>query len=117
MCGACINVFTRRGVVDARDRLRKESEVRRHERLSRLSTRVLALAGGGLGQLWSGRPILGGLLLLGMLFLALVLILWRGLLPPPLPTPYVLAGKLAVAVPFGLALWAVAVRDAFRRTE
>jgi len=43
--------------------------------------------------------------------------LWRGLLPPPLPTPYVLAGKLAVAVPLGLVLWAVAVRDAFRRTE
>jgi len=33
--------------VDARDRLRKESEVRRHERLSRLSTRALALVGGG----------------------------------------------------------------------
>jgi tetratricopeptide (TPR) repeat protein len=117
MCGACINVFTRKGVVDARDRLRKESEVRRHERLARLSTRALAVVGGGLGQLWSGRPILGAVLLLGMLFLLLVLVMWRGLLPPPLPTPYVLAGKLAVVVPLGLLLWAVAVRDAFRRTE
>jgi hypothetical protein len=117
MCGACINVFTRKGVVDARDRLRKESEVRRHERFSRLSTRALAVVGGGLGQLWSGRPLLGGLLLVAMLFLAVIVVQWRGLLPPPLPTPYVLAGKLAVAVPLGLALWLVAVRDAFRRTE
>jgi hypothetical protein len=116
MCGACINVFTRKGVVDARDRLRKESEVRRHERWSRLSTRALAIAGGGVAQLWSGRPILGALLLLGMLFLGTVVALWRGLLPPPLPTPYVLAGKLAVALPLGLALWLIAVRDAFRRT-
>jgi len=117
MCGACINVFTRRGVVDARDRLRKESEVRRHERLARLSTRALALVGGGVGQLWSGRPVLGALLLAGMAFLVTVAALWRGLLPPPLPTPYVLGLKLAVVVPLGVALWLVAVRDAFRRTE
>ncbi|MFT3915397.1 MAG: tetratricopeptide repeat protein [Anaeromyxobacteraceae bacterium] len=117
MCGACINVFTRKGVVDARDRLRKESEVRRHERWSRLSTRALAIAGGGVGQLWSGRPFLGTVLVLGMLFLAVVVGLWRGLLPPPLPTPYVLGGKLLVALPLGLGFWLVAVRDAFRRTE
>jgi tetratricopeptide (TPR) repeat protein len=117
MCGACINVFTRRGVVDARDRLRKESEVRRHERLSRFSTRALALVGGGVGQVWSGRPVLGALLIAGIAFLVTVAALWRGLLPPPLPTPYVLALKLGVVVPLGAALWLVAVRDAFRRTE
>jgi len=117
MCGACINVFTRRGVVDARDRLRKESEVRRHERLSRFSTRALALVGGGVGQVWSGRPVLGALLIAGIAFLVAVTAFWRGLLPPPLPTPYVLALKLALVVPLGAALWFVAVRDAFRRTE
>ena len=70
-----------------------------------------------MGQLWSGRPFLGAVLVLGMLFLAVVVGLWRGLLPPPLPTPYVLGGKLLVAPPLGLGFWLVAVRDAFRRTE
>jgi hypothetical protein len=38
-------------------------------------------------------------------------------MPPPQPSPYVLAGKIAVALPLGLAVWGLAVRDAFRRTE
>jgi hypothetical protein len=117
LCGPCINVFIRRGVVDARDRLRKESEVFRHRRFMTLSTRILSVLGGGLGPLWSGRPFLGAFLVGGSAFLTAAVLLWRGLLPPPFPTPHVLALKLVAVVPLAAVLWGIAVRDAFRRTE
>ncbi|HEX9052379.1 MAG TPA: hypothetical protein VF841_17765 [Anaeromyxobacter sp.] len=116
-CGQCVNVFARRGVVDARDRLRKEAQVRRHAQLVQHATRVLAVLGGGAAQLWHGAPVKGALFLVGILFSAFLLWFWRGVMPPPQASPYVLAGKIAVAVPLGLAVWGLAVRDAFRRTE
>ena len=117
LCGQCVNVFVRKGVVDARDRLRKEAQVRRHGRLRQHATRVLAVVGGGAGHVYDGAPAKGALLLLGVLFAGFVLWFWRGIMPPPYPSPYVLAGKVAVAVPLGLAVWAIAVRDAFKRTS
>jgi len=42
---------------------------------------------------------------------------WRGVLPPPLPTPFLLPGKLLVVVPLALVIYLAAVRDLFRRTE
>ena len=117
LCGQCVNVFVRKGVVDARDRLRKEAQVRLHGQLVHHVTRLLAVVAGGAAQLWDGAPVKGALFLVGILFAAFVLWFWRGVMPPPHPSPYVLAGKIAVAVPLGLAVWALAVRDAFRRTE
>ncbi|WP_049760101.1 tetratricopeptide repeat protein [Anaeromyxobacter dehalogenans] len=116
-CGQCVNVFARKGVVDARDRLRKEAQVRRHERLARIVTRALSVAGAGAAQVLAGAPVRGALLLAAVLFPLFVVGLWRGIMPPPYPSPYVLAGKLAVAVPLGVLAWALAVRDAFRRTR
>lgn len=116
-CGQCVNAFERRGIVDARDRLRKEAQVRRHARAEALTTRILAVVGGGAGQLWSGAPVRGAAFLVALLFLGFVVWFWRGVLPPPQPTPWVLAGKLAVAAPLALLVWALAVRDAFRRTR
>jgi hypothetical protein len=116
-CGQCVNVFLRKGVVDARDRLRKEAQVRRHAQLRHHATRVLAVMGGGAGHLVDGAPVKGALLLVAVLFAGFLLWFWRGITPPPQPSPYVLVGKLAVAAPLGLALWALAVRDAFRRTS
>jgi hypothetical protein len=57
----------------------------------------------------------GSLFLLGLLFPAFVVLFWRGVLPPPHTSPYAIAVKLAVAVPVGLALYAFAVVDAFKR--
>ncbi len=117
LCGQCVNVFERRGVVDARDRLRKEEQVRQHEQFERHATRILAVVAGGAGQILRGAPIRGALLLAAILFAGFLIWFWRGILPPPQPSPHVLAGKLAVALPVGLALWVHAIRDAFRRTE
>ncbi len=57
------------------------------------------------------------LFLAGILFSGYVLWFWRGIVPPPQPSAYVLAGKIAVAAPLGFVLWALAIRDAFRRTR
>jgi hypothetical protein len=112
-----VNVFVHKGLVDARDRLRKEAQVRRHQTAVNVATRILSLVGGGAGQVFHGAPSRGALLLLSTLFTGFLVWFWRGIMPPPQPSPYVLAGKLLFAAPIGLALWAFAVRDAFRRTQ
>ena len=116
LCGQCVNVFQRRGVVDSRDRLRKEAQVRRHERGERLAVRVLAILGGGAGHVFGGAPGRGFALIAGLSFAWFVIWFWRGVLPPPQPSVYALAGKLVVAVPLVVAIYAFAIRDAFRRT-
>jgi tetratricopeptide (TPR) repeat protein len=117
LCGQCVNVFLHKGLVDARDRLRKEAAVRRRDQLVSFATRLLSVVGCGAGQIFLGAPARGALLLGGTLFAAFLVYFWRGILPPPQPSPYVLAGKLLFAVPLGLGLWVFAVRDAFRRTR
>ncbi|MBI5070540.1 MAG: tetratricopeptide repeat protein [Deltaproteobacteria bacterium] len=117
LCGQCVNVFVRRGVVEARDRQRKEAQVRRHELRQRWGTRLLALCSGGAGHVWHGEALRGFLLMLGLAFAVFVLVFWRGLVPPPHPSPYLLVGKLAAALPLALLLYGLAVRDAFRRSR
>jgi hypothetical protein len=117
LCGQCVNVYVKRGVVDARDRLRKEAQVKRHRQLQQVTTRILALVGGGAGHVFAGLAGRGFAVLLALLFAGFVVWFWRGVMPPPQPSPYVLWGKLAAAVPLGLVVYLWAVRDAFRRTR
>lgn len=117
LCGQCVNVYVKKGVVDARDRLRKDAEVKRHGQVQRVLTRTLAVVSGGGGHLYGGHPWRGLGLVTALLFLGFLTWFWRGVMPPPLPTPYLLAGKLAVAVPTALVVYLFAVRDLFRRTE
>jgi hypothetical protein len=117
ICGQCENAFVKKGVVDARDRLRKEAEVRRHQHFTVVASRILGVVGGGAGLAWNGAIIAGFLFLLGILFFAAIVWFWRGVLPPPQPSPWVLVGKLLVAAPIGVALYVLAVREAFRRTR
>jgi tetratricopeptide (TPR) repeat protein len=117
LCGQCVNVFVRKGIVDARDRLRKEAQVRRRQQFVAVATRILSLVGCGAGQLFHGAPVKGALFLLGTLFAGFLVYFWRGVVPPPLPSPYVLVGKAALAAPLGVAVWLVAIRDAFKRTQ
>lgn len=117
LCGQCVNVFMKRGVVDARDRLLKESEVVRHARVSRAAARVLAVVAGGAGHLQLGAAGRGFVVLLAIGFAGFLMWFWRGVTPPPQPSPYVLAGKVALALPVAAALWLWSVRDVFRRTR
>ena len=59
----------------------------------------------------------GAALLVGVLVPACALVLWRGVAPPPYPSSWALAAKLAVALPLGALAWGLAVRDAFRRSR
>jgi hypothetical protein len=117
LCGQCVNVYVKRGMVDARDRLRKEAQVRRHQRFTAVVTRSLALVGGGAGHVFHGLAGRGLAVMTVLLFAGFVVWFWRGVLPPPQPSPYVVWGKLAVALPLGLVVYLLAVRDAFRRTR
>ncbi len=117
LCGQCVNVFTKKGVVDARDRLRKEAQVRRHVQFRQVATRILSIVGAGAAQVWDGAAVRGALLLVLVLFALFLIWFWRGVAPPAHPSAYALAGKLGVAAPLGITLWAVAIRDAFRRTR
>jgi tetratricopeptide (TPR) repeat protein len=117
LCGQCVNVFVHKGLVDARDRLRKEAQVRRRQQFVAVATRILSIVGCGAGQLFHGAPVKGVLFLLATLFAGFLVYFWRGIVPPPQPSPYVLLGKLAVAAPFGVAVWLLAIRDAFKRTR
>ncbi len=114
LCGQCVNVFQRKGLVEPRDRLLKETQVRRYERWNQASMRILTVLGGGAGQLFGGRPLRGYLLLTGLLFAGFLVLFWRGVVPPPFASLHALWGKLLVALPLGTALYALALRDAFR---
>jgi tetratricopeptide (TPR) repeat protein len=116
LCGQCVNVYVKKGLVDPRDRLLKDAAVRRHEKVQQVVTRALAVGSGGGGHLYGGAPWKGLALVTTLLFLGFLVWFWRGLMPPPLPTPYLLAGKAAVAVPLAVVIYVVAVRDLFRRT-
>jgi hypothetical protein len=104
-------------VVDARDRLRKEAQVHRHRRVRQVTARILAVVGGGAGHVFHGLAGRGFAALAGLLFVGFLVWFWRGIMPPPWPSPYVLWGKLAVAAPLGLLLYLLVVRDLFRRTR
>lgn len=116
-CGQCVNVFEKKGVVDARDQRRKEQQVRRHRlRVKRLARGMALLLGGG-GHLLVGAPVRGLLYTAALAFCVFVVVLWPGVSPPPYPTALALPVKLATAVPLGVVVWLVAVRDLFRKTE
>jgi hypothetical protein len=117
LCGQCVNVFVKRGVVEARDRLRKEAAVKRHGQVQQVLTRALGVVSGGGGHLYGGYPWMGMGLLVTLLFLGFLVWFWRGMMPPPLPSPYLLAGKLAVAIPGAVIAYAIGLRDLFQRTR
>jgi hypothetical protein len=117
LCGQCVNVFVKKGVVEARDRVRKEAQVRRRAGALRIAARVTAALGGGAGHLVHGHPVKGALLLLTFLFAVFLVVFRDGVVPPPQPAPLATLGRLAVAVPLAIAVHAFAVRDVFRRTR
>jgi tetratricopeptide (TPR) repeat protein len=83
MCAQCINVFTRRGVVQPSQKVRKQLEIARYQnRIDRL-TFALGVVWAGLGDVFAGRAIRG--CVFGFLFMAaLVAALLRdGVLPVP----------------------------------
>jgi tetratricopeptide (TPR) repeat protein len=115
-CGQCVNVFFQQNAVDPRDRIRKEVQVRRHARVRTAVTRALAILGGGAGQVLAGAAPLGLASLAALVFLGALALFWQGTLPGPPPTPWAVGLRLGVTVPAFLLLYALVVRDVFRRS-
>jgi hypothetical protein len=112
-----VNVYVKKGVVDARDRAAKERDVRRHARAARVAARAAAILGGGAGHLVRGEPVRGFLLLAAFFAAVFLAVFHRGILPPPQPAPFAAVGRLAVAIPVAALVYAAALRDLFRRTR
>jgi hypothetical protein len=117
LCGQCLNAFVKRGAVDARDRLRKDAEVRRRARAGRAFARALALVAGGAGWVWRGAPWRGALSLFALASSVAAALLWRGAAPTPHAAAWTVAARAALAAAVGVAAWAVAVRGVFRQTR
>jgi tetratricopeptide (TPR) repeat protein len=115
-CGQCINVFVKKGAVDARDRLRKEDQVRRFRQRSQLITRALAVMTGGAGHVYDGKAVSGFLLLFGLFFLGFWMWFAPGILPPAQPAPQAPVLKLLLALPVFIPLYLLSVRSAFQLT-
>lgn len=115
LCGQCVNVFQRQGLVEPKERARKEAAVRRYQRWDQTAMRILTLVGGGAGHLIAENPWRGFALLVGFLSAGALIWSWRGLVPLPFGSSYLIAAKLLVAVPLGILCYGVALRDAFRR--
>jgi len=117
LCGQCVNVFLRKGVVDARDRFRKEAQVRRHARWRKFAARGLALTGGGAGYVWRGEAARGALVLLLLAFLVALAVFWRGVLPVAHSSEWLARSRIALAAPLALVVWVLAARGLFNRTR
>ena len=117
LCGQCASVFQSRGTVEARDRLRKEAQVRRYARGERVTSRALALLGGGAGHIWLGEAAIGAPILLGVAFLASLVFSQWGAGSLPYPSPWANLARPFLAVPLAALIWAIAARDVFGRTR
>lgn len=74
MCGQCFHAFVKKSQVDARSRIAKEIQIRKHRRRTETFARAVAFVVPGLAQLAKGRSLRGGLILLvSCLVLGLVL--------------------------------------------
>lgn len=82
LCGQCLNVFARRGAVDAAARAAKEQGVRRYERRRGLALR-LSSAVAGAAHILSGRTATGACMLLAAFGLTFAAVFSRGVVPAP----------------------------------
>ena len=117
LCGQCENVFVKRDVVDARDRLRKELQIRRRARVRRLATHALGVVAGGAGHLWRGDAVRGALVLLVLLFLGGLALSGSALVRAPYAPPWDGDARRTVFGGLALLVWALAARDLFHRTR
>ncbi|HEY3452198.1 MAG TPA: hypothetical protein VGK67_37990 [Myxococcales bacterium] len=116
MCGQCLTIFSQRVAVDPPARAAKELKIKQYQRQRVWATRVAAALVPGGGQLVSGRPVAGTVLLLLAAFAGWGLFAQGELVPAPWGSspaalrlvPCVLAGGLA---------WALGLRMAVKRTQ
>ncbi len=114
MCAQCVNVFQRKGLVEARLRARKQIEVERHRRWSSGISYVLGGMVSGAGHLFAGWPLRGTLYAFLFLLAVAGVLLRSGVLRVPygeLPMYLKLAPLLLLLIPLHI----LSLRGLYRR--
>jgi tetratricopeptide (TPR) repeat protein len=102
LCGQCVNVFARKGLVAPQVKLRKQIEVDRYQTRGERLAWLLGIVCSGAGHLVSGGALRGPLFIFGFLFLVSLAVLRDGVLRAPY-------GELPVWVRLGPAVVGLAV--------
>lgn len=114
LCGQCVSVFVRKGVVPAPVRVRKQLEVEHHqERTDRLSY-LLGLICSGAGHLFRGLPIHGAIYAFLFLFIVFSGFARYGMMRVPYGTTPVLLRLLPLGLAF-LCVYLLSLRGLYRR--
>jgi tetratricopeptide (TPR) repeat protein len=100
MCGQCVNVFAKKGVVQASIKVRKQIEVARYQTRTDRMSYFLGLLCSGMGHVFKGLPIRGTLNAFVFLFLVSLFILRNGMLRTPYAEPPMWLKVVPVAVVF-----------------
>ncbi len=115
LCAQCVNVFVRKGNVDATERIHKEVAVQRYQERKRILGKALSVVSGA-SHVLLGYPLQGAVFLLLFALLAANLVLWRGVAHAPFA---VRSGFsfLRVAITFAgfVAVYAACIRDLYVR--
>ncbi len=108
LCGQCVNVFARRGLVAPQVKLRKQIEVDRYQTRKDRAAWLMGILCSGAGHLSAGLPMRGVLFVFGFAFFVALAVLRDGVLRAPygeLPVwARVVPAVLALAVVYLLSL-------------
>ena len=115
LCAQCVNVFVRKGNVDATERIKKEIQVHRYQRRRKLVARVLGVFSGA-SHVLLGYPLQGAVFLIMTGLLVASVVLWRGVAHGPFPVrPGVSLLRIAITAAAFIAVYAVCLRDLIAR--
>jgi tetratricopeptide (TPR) repeat protein len=107
-CGQCLNVFTKKGLVDAQTRARKEAQVRDFQGRWEWARRALSLPIAGAGHLLGNRPVPGAAFLLGVALLGAAAFGAEGVVRPAYGMGWAPLLRWT-ALALGVGLWALSV--------
>lgn len=111
LCAQCVNVFVRKGNVDATERIKKEIAVHRYQARRKVWSRALGVVSGA-GHVLLGYPVQGAFFLLLTGLLAASVVLWRGFAHEPFATrpdlSFLRVGLTAIGF---VAVYALCLRD------
>jgi hypothetical protein len=111
LCAQCVNVFVRKGNVDATERIKKEMAVQRYQARKKLWARLLALVSGA-SHVLLGYPLQGALFLLLTGLLGASLWLWRGIAHEPFAVRTGLSlARIGITVVAFFVVYALCLRD------
>jgi tetratricopeptide (TPR) repeat protein len=115
LCAQCVNVFIRRGGVDAQERARKEYAVETYHRRRHLIARGLAVLAGA-GHVVRGETLRGLFFLVVASSLLASIVLWRGVAHEPMAVQSgVPVGRVALTVLVLAGVYLLCLRDLFSR--